>query len=68
MVHKYMRLMHNGYDGYASRETAQSRPEPPDYICGDCGGEEHYGGGIATTAEPAGGKQSVAAGTRDVSG
>src|SRR5262245_26952677 len=62
-----MRLMHNSHDVHAFRETASGRLEPPDYLCGDCRGEKHYRGGIPATAEPAGGKQSVAARSRDVS-
>jgi len=62
-----MRLMHNSHDAHAFRETASGRLEPPDYLCGDCRGEKHYRGSIPATAEPTGGKQSVAARSRDVS-
>src|SRR5215472_7905139 len=67
MEDKHIRLMHNSHDVHAFRETAPPRLEPPDYIRSDCGGKKRYGGSIPATADPAGGKQSVAARSHDVS-
>src|SRR5215469_14208745 len=54
MEREWMRFMHNTYDDHASRETTPNRLKPPDYLCRDRRGKEHYRGSIAATAEPAG--------------
>ncbi len=63
-----MRIMHNGHDGHAFRETSPGRFEPSNYVRRDCRGKERHGGSVTAIAEPARRKPCAAEGTRDVSG
>src|SRR5580698_11102923 len=62
-----MQFMHNSHGPHASRETTESRLEPPDYVRCDCGGEKRHSGSIPPAAKPAGGEPRVAARPCDVS-
>src|SRR5580692_2946597 len=68
MVSLSIRPMHNSYGPHASRETAPSRFEPVDHLCGDRRGTKRHQSVRPTIAQSTGGQPRPSAGAFHVSG